>query len=136
MTATAARRLPIGAEVIGPKQTSFRVWAPKARRVEVAIETSVQPDASRTFHPLTAEADGYFAGTVEAGVGAFYRFRLDGDDHLHPDPASRSQPGGPHRSSQVIDPRAFRWNDADWPGVKLRGQIIYEMHVGTFTPAG
>ncbi|MEO6872447.1 MAG: malto-oligosyltrehalose trehalohydrolase [Chthoniobacterales bacterium] len=136
MAKTTARRLPIGAEVSAPEQTDFRVWAPKAERIEVALEASVEPDAERTFHPLTAEGNGYFSGTVAAGAGAFYRFRIAGNEHLHPDPASRAQPGGPHRSSQVIDPRTFRWSDDDWRGLKLRGQIIYELHVGTFTPAG
>lgn len=136
MAATAERRLPIGAEMIGPGQTSFRVWAPKARRVDVALEASAEPDAERSFHALTAEKDGYYSGTISAGAGACYRFRLDGSADLHPDPASRAQPEGPHRSSQVIDPRAFRWTDDQWPGVKLRGQILYELHVGTFTREG
>ncbi len=128
--------MPVGAEVVAPGVTDFRVWAPKAERVEVAIESSTEPDAERSFHPLITEGDDYFSGAVTSGAGSFYRFRLDGDDHLHPDPASRSQPAGPHRSSQVIDPQTFRWNDADWRGVQLEGQVVYELHVGTFTPEG
>ena len=136
MQGQTKRRLPIGAELIGPGETHFRVWAPKAERVDVAIETSAEADAIREFFPLAAESDGYFAGSAPARGGSFYRFRLNGNEDLHPDPASRYQPGGPHRSSSVVDPTAFRWSDADWPGVKLKGQILYEMHIGTFTPEG
>ncbi len=136
VTKNSPRRLPIGAEVCGDNETSFRVWAPNAQRIEVALEASAEPDVERTFHPLDAEENGYFSGILPTGAGSFYRFRLNGDQHLHPDPASRAQPGGPHRASQVIDPRSFRWNDDAWPGVQLPGQVVYEMHVGTFTRAG
>ena len=56
--------------------------------------------------------------------------------HPLPDPASRFQPEGPHGPSEVVDPAAFRWTDGDWAGVPARGQVIYELHVGTFTPEG
>ena len=116
--------------------TSFRVWAPKASRVDVALEDSADPKAHRRFHPLTAEPDGYFAGIIPAQAGDLYRFRLDGAEAFYPDPASRYQAEGPHRSSMIIDPTAFRWSDATWPGIQMPGQIIYEMHVGTFTSEG
>ncbi|HVG01904.1 MAG TPA: alpha-amylase family glycosyl hydrolase, partial [Nitrospira sp.] len=64
-----------------------------------------------------------------------YRYRLDGR-HLYPDPCSRYQPNGPHGPSLIVDGRAFTWNDLAWPGVAMRGQVIYEMHIGTFTPEG
>ncbi len=130
------RRYPIGAEFIGNGHTHFRLWAPKASRIDVVLEASADEDRDRTFHPLTAEDHGYFAGTAPADAGAFYRFRVDGAATFHPDPASRSQPQGPHRSSCVVDPRRFRWSDAAWSGVRLPGQVIYEMHIGTFTPEG
>jgi maltooligosyltrehalose trehalohydrolase len=133
---SSKRRLPIGAELIAPGETHFRIWTPKADRLEVAIEESVEPDAHREFYPLDREPGGYFAGVARAKAGSLYRFRLNGIEHLHPDPASRCQPGGPHRSSCVVDPGTFDWTDGNWPGVTLRGQIIYEMHVGTFTPEG
>ncbi len=137
MTKSATRRrLPIGAEVIAGGRAHFRVWAPNAKRVEVVIEESADPSAERSFHELTAEPMGYFSGVVKAGAGHLYRFRINGAGDFHPDPASRSQPSGPHRSSRVIDPRAFRWSDAAWLGLELKGQVIYEMHVGTFTPEG
>jgi maltooligosyltrehalose trehalohydrolase len=126
------RRLPVGAEV-RPGGVHFRVWAPK-RRVEVLIEDGA---GHKPFN-LEAEDGGYFSGTVtEARHGTLYRFRLDGEDDLHyPDPASRFQPEGPHGPSQVVDPSRFEWSDAGWRGRPLAGQVIYEMHVGTFTPEG
>jgi maltooligosyltrehalose trehalohydrolase len=131
-----SRRLPIGAEPCAFGQTHFRVWAPGAKHLEVAIEESALPNARRDFFDLESEGNGYFSGFAPVGPGGLYRFRLDHSEHLHPDPASRFQPEGPHRSSCVIDPGAFRWTDENWRGVPLRGQVIYEMHVGTFTREG
>lgn len=100
------------------------------------LEKSADEDADGNFIPLEAEADGYFAGVATAGAGAFYRFRIDGAETFYPDPASRSQPQGPHRSSCIVDPKRFQWSDDTWRGVRLPGQIIYEMHIGTFTAEG
>src|SRR5581483_11895905 len=87
--------------------------------------------------PLAAEPGGYFAAAVaEAGPGTRYRFRLDGGERALPDPASRCQPDGPHGPSEVIDPGRFAWSDAGWRGVPPRRLVIYEMHVGSFTPEG
>jgi maltooligosyltrehalose trehalohydrolase len=131
--ALAKRRYPIGAELIGNNQTHFRVWAPKAQQLDLVLEESAAKNAKRTFHPLEAEEDGYFSGVANIGAGACYRFRVNKAENFHPDPASRFQPDGPHGSSCVIDPTTFQWTDSRWPGLKLKGQIIYEMHVGTFT---
>ena len=130
------RRYPIGAEIISENETHFRVWAPKANMLEVVLESSTDRNTDRTFHSLAREQDGYFSGTVSCGAGARYRFRLNGSGDFHPDPASRFQPEGPHGSSYVVDPFAFKWTEANWRGLKLAGQIIYEFHVGTFTPDG
>jgi maltooligosyltrehalose trehalohydrolase len=128
------RRYPIGAELIGENQAHFRVWAPKARKVDVVLEDAA--DAKPKFCPLTAEPGGYFSGAATAGAGARYRFRVNGAENFYPDPASRFQPDGPHGSSCIVNPTKFRWSDADWPGLKLKGQIFYEMHIGTFTKEG
>jgi len=121
--------LHIGAVVLPQGGTHFRVWAPRRRTVEVVVE-------GRAFE-LAPEDKGYFAGVIQSvGDGALYRFRLDGGGHLYPDPASRYQPKGPHGPSQVVDPNRFKWTDQGWRGVDLRGQVIYEMHIGTFTREG
>jgi len=128
------RRYPIGAEVVGENQTHFRLWAPKARELDVVLEHS--PSLERTFHSLTPEPRGYFSGAINAGVGSRYRFRVNGREIFYPDPASRFQPDGPHGPSCIVDPRQFKWTDSQWPGITLKGQIIYEMHIGTFTKEG
>lgn len=119
-------RLPVGAEST-KKGVFFRVWAPKSKHAGVSL-------AQGKF-PLEAEGNGYYSGTVkEAGVGDLYRYELDSG--AFPDPASRFQPEGVHGPSQVVDPGAFTWTDANWKGVQRDGQVIYEMHIGTFTPEG
>ena len=131
----AARRLPVGAEVLPDGTVHFRVWAPHRQRVAVLLEYAPE---RREFVELEPERDGgYFSGAADdAGVGTLYRYLLDDDPKPYPDPASRFQPNGPDGPSQVVDPNAFRWTDGDWPGIGPEGQVIYEMHVGTFTPEG
>ena len=131
------RRYPIGVEIVhetdGSRLAHARVWAPGHHSVELVIEDDLTGNSDS---PLMAEGNGYFSGyTPNASVGTRYRFRLDGGDAF-PDPASRFQPDGPHGPSMVVDPTQFEWTDADWPGVSIDGQVIYEMHVGTFTTAG
>jgi maltooligosyltrehalose trehalohydrolase len=123
------RRLPVGAEPIDRERSHLRVWAPAASRVDVVIE-----GCGGT--PLSSESSGYFSGIIDASTGARYRFRLDEGEQTYPDPASRFQPDGPHGASEIIDPCGFPWSDLAWPGVALPGQVIYELHVGTFTPEG
>lgn len=127
--AAAARRLAVGAEPQPDGGAHLRVWAPDRRTVSVVIDDRDTP--------LTREEDGYFSGHVEAAHdGARYWFRLDDGDRLYPDPASRYQPDGPHGASTVVDPGRFAWTDAEWRGSVIEGQVIYELHVGTFTPEG
>lgn len=127
------RRYPIGAEVQPDGGTHFRVWAPRPKKVDVVLE--VGPGAPVTVE-LKPQAEGYFAGLVpQAAEGTRYRFRLD-DAGCFPDPMSRYQPDGPHGASQVVDPAGFRWNDSQWQGVGLEGQVLYEIHIGTFTREG
>ncbi|HWQ55369.1 MAG TPA: malto-oligosyltrehalose trehalohydrolase [Bryobacteraceae bacterium] len=127
------RRYPIGAEPSSAGGVHFRVWAPVRKTVEVVLEDG--PGAPDTV-ALTAEEGGYFSGlAASAAEGTRYRFRLDGEG-LYPDPASRFQPDGPHGCSRVVDPRSFEWTDSPWKGLLLEGQVLYEMHVGTFTRDG
>ncbi len=126
------RRLPIGGEVAPRGGVNFRVWAPHRRRVAVHIDGSVGSDVE-----LAHEAGGYFSGWVaEAQESSRYCFLLDDEPTLYPDPASRFQPSGPHGTSQVIDPSRFEWSDQGWRGVHLPGQVVYELHLGTFTQDG
>ncbi|HEX9006045.1 MAG TPA: malto-oligosyltrehalose trehalohydrolase, partial [Bacteroidota bacterium] len=86
---------------------------------------------------LAAEGNGYYSTLMaELKAGTRYRFRLDDNPTLLPDPASRFQPEGPSGPSQVIDPDAFVWSDKDWGGLRPWGNVGYEMHIGTFTPPG
>ncbi len=128
---TYKRRVPVGAEpASNGTGTHFRVWAPQAKSVDVVFEDK-RPSVS-----LTAEANGYFSGFAsQVSAGATYKYALDGGE-AYPDPASRYQPNGPHGFSQLIDPGAFEWPDSDWGGVNLAGQVIYEVHLGTFTEGG
>jgi maltooligosyltrehalose trehalohydrolase len=127
-----SRRLPVGAEVYGGA-VHFRAWAPRHDRVGVVVESG----RAAGEHLLEAAGGGYFSGAISGvGAGSLYRFRLGGGSQPFPDPVSRFQPDGPHGPSQVIDPAAFRWTDGDWRGVSLRGQVLYELHVGTFTREG
>ncbi|HEY3886663.1 MAG TPA: alpha-amylase family glycosyl hydrolase, partial [Vicinamibacterales bacterium] len=132
-TTDIARRLSAGAELQSAGGAHVRVWAPACERVEL-----VAPDETRAGRtlPMEKEPDGHFSVfDPEGRAGGRYWFRLDGD-RLRPDPASRFQPDGPHGPSQYIDPGAFRWSDATWKGVTRTGQVVYEMHIGTFTPEG
>ena len=114
--------------------TSFRVWAPKAERVTVHLATG-EARGEYPMSPSEGEAGVYIASVAGVRAGDRYGFRVNDEDPL-PDPVSRAQPDGVHGLSQVIDPDAFEWSDERWPGVALPDFVIYEMHVGTFTPAG
>ncbi len=123
-----ARRYPIGAEV-KHDGVHFRVWAPERQKVDVVL-------SNQSVFPLKKEVSGYFSGMIEGlSEGGLYRFRLD-EDVICADPVSRFQPEGVHGWSQVIDPQKFQWTDHDWPGIILKGQILYELHIGTFTASG
>ena len=111
----------------------FRVWAPDARSVEVAFEDVDGKELAPAL-PLTGDADGYFSGSTDGGA-TLYKYRVDGAGPW-PDPCSRYQPHGVHGPSQVVDPAAFTWTDTRWPGIDIEGQVIYELHIGTFTAAG
>jgi maltooligosyltrehalose trehalohydrolase len=131
------RRYPIGAEIHDDGSVSFRVWAPKCRRVELGYGGPDADVGSFRFRELDAEPGGYYSlSLAEIPVGTLYGFRLDGAEKLLPDPASRSQPRGSAGPSAVVDSRRFAWTDHDWPGITPAGQVLYEMHIGTVTRQG
>ena len=127
------RRLPAGAELQPGGGAHFRTWCPDHEAVFLVLERAC--DGAPVEAPLAREPEGYWSGLVGGvAAGDCYRFRIEGERFA--DPASRYQPDGPFGPSQVIDPTTFRWTDATWKGRSLDGAVIYEMHVGTFTPEG
>lgn len=117
----------VGAQYLGDEKVRFRVWAPEARNVKLLIKESYQK-------ALEKEEKGYWSGIAQpAGPGTRYKFELDGKEF--PDPASRSQPEGVHSWSEVVTDET-EWKDKDWKGRQLGDMIIYELHIGTFTPEG
>jgi maltooligosyltrehalose trehalohydrolase len=120
--------MPFGAEV-GPRGVRFSVWAPAAREARVHVDGRVVP--------LDPRPDGFFAGLDEqARAGSRYAFSFDSGDLRVPDPASRFNPEDVHAPSEVVDPEAFLWSDVAWRGRPWHEAVIYELHVGTFTPEG
>jgi maltooligosyltrehalose trehalohydrolase len=131
----SARRhvMPFGAQLLPDGRVRFRLWAPAARRVELLLQS---PPAPARVLPLEMGTDGWSElVTHEAHAGSRYRFRVDGETAV-PDPASRRNGQGVHGPSEVIDPEAFDWTDDDWRAPPWRDSVIYELHVGTFTPEG
>lgn len=121
-------QLPLGAEYLGNGETRFTFWAPAAERVRVTLENGEKV-------PMQRGEDETFAATATAGPGARYKYLVD-DEQGVPDPASRYQPEDVHGPSQVVDPGAFEWRDEDWKGRPWEETILYELHVGSFTPEG
>ena len=118
---------PVGAQ-LHEDGAAFRVWARNHKQASVRIKNRE--------YPLQPEGDGYFVGDVKGvRAGDTYGFLLSGEGPF-PDPASRYQPEGPHGPSQMIDPNGFSWSDQAWQGIKLAHQVIYELHIGTFTREG
>lgn len=119
---------------IAPDGTQFRVWSPKARSIDLIVASS--PELPGSVRPLQKEGEGYFTGGFpDLPAGTRYQFSINGE-HAYPDPASRFQPDGVHGPSEVVDPTRFLWTDAQWTGLKMEDLILYELHVGTFTPHG
>jgi maltooligosyltrehalose trehalohydrolase len=131
-----ARRFPVGAEVMPRGGVHFRVWAPRSKKVALQLSenTNLSDSIANTIE-MEPQENGYFSVFVrDARPGMNYKFKLK--EGSFPDPASRFQPEGPHGPSQIVDGRKFKWTDEQWRGVRREGQIIYEMHIGTFTPEG
>ena len=123
--------MPFGAEVLVDGKTRFRLWAPGAKRV--ALETAAGPLHSHAS--MTALDEGWFEAIVpDAPAGTRYAFRAGGT--RFPDPASRFNPEDVHGASMVVDPLAFDWRDGGWTGRPWEDSVIYELHIGAFTPQG
>jgi maltooligosyltrehalose trehalohydrolase len=108
--------------------TDFAVWAPTTSRVQLRIDG--------VDHPMRRDDRGWWRTEVDAKPGADYAYLLGAGEQLLPDPRSRWQPHGVHGFSRVYDHDAFEWTDASWTGRQLPGAVLYELHIGTFTPEG
>jgi maltooligosyltrehalose trehalohydrolase len=111
-----------------PEPVEFAVWAPVPERVRLQVDGAV--------HGMRRDDDGWWRATVEAGPEADYGFLLGENETPRPDPRSRRQPEGVHGLSRRFDPSAYAWDDDAWTGRPLAGGVVYELHVGTFTPEG
>lgn len=120
-------RLPFGAEYLGDGRTRFTVWAPAAESMDLVLDDRIEP--------MERGEGGAFALTTEAAPGDRYQYRVDGGQEF-PDPASRHQPEDVHGPSVVVDPEAFDWRDAGWKGRPWHETVLYELHVGAFSPEG
>lgn len=124
--------MPFGADLLAGGGAEFRLWAPHAKSVSLVMESG--PEQS----PVAMErSDGcwFTVRSTEAQAGSRYRFLIDGRI-LVPDPASRYQPEGVFGPSEVVDPEAFDWSDEEWKGRPWEEAVVYELHVGAFSPDG
>jgi 1,4-alpha-glucan branching enzyme/maltooligosyltrehalose trehalohydrolase len=133
--------MPFGARVT-PQGVHFRLWAPDCAQVSLCLAQAAeqgehgQPEHTEHILPMNPCEDGWFEfATAVATAGTRYRFRVS-DGLRVPDPASRFNPGDVHAASEVIDPAAFDWKDDGWQGLPWEQAVIYELHVGTFSPGG
>ena len=126
-------RMPFGAELTAEGHVRFRLWAPGAHEVELVLHDGA--DATRSLR-VPAVGEGWFELiTGEARAGSRYKYRIDGKTEV-PDPASRRNPANVHGPSEVVDPTAFEWDDESWRGRPWHEAVVYELHVGTFSPEG
>ena len=122
--------MPFGATPTATGGARFRLWAPGAKRVDLVLPADGSEQA------MQALADGWFETRHErAAPGLRYQYRIDGATRV-PDPASRSNPDDVHGTSALTDPQGFDWPDAAWRGRPWHEAVVYELHVGCFTPAG
>jgi maltooligosyltrehalose trehalohydrolase len=112
------RRMPFGAEI--------RLWAPRAQNLAVEVNSKSLPMPRSGWFELTMR---------EASPGTRYEFTVD-RRHKVPDPASRYQPSGLHGPTEVISPEEFEWQQRSWNGRPWEETILYELHLGTFSPEG
>jgi maltooligosyltrehalose trehalohydrolase len=110
----------------------FRLWAPDAHDMILVLHDGT----AAGDHPLARTEGGLFETWIRgAAPGDTYSYRMDGDEP-RPDPASRYQPQGVHGPSRIVDPETYRWHDEHWQPRRVNDLIVYELHVGTFTPEG
>jgi maltooligosyltrehalose trehalohydrolase len=124
--------MPFGAELIGDS-VRFRLWAPSAKKVDLSLGDG---RGIAQLLPMSSLGDGWYEIlTDKAQAGSLYRYRINGEKEV-PDPASRRNPNDVHGPSEVIDPTEFEWDDDGWRSRPWHEAVIYELHVGTFSPQG
>jgi maltooligosyltrehalose trehalohydrolase len=116
----------LGAFPLGDGHAGFRVWAPLPERIALR--------AGRVEHALEPVGYGVYEAVIEAEPGTDYEYVLDGS--ALPDPYARWQPEGIRGPSRLLDTAAFEWSDGDWQPPAVGELVLYELHVGTFTPEG
>lgn len=120
-----------GINYAGNERCEFKVWAPLLNKVSLKITSPTEK-----VIPMEKDKEGYWKTTVRGITPGTKYFYFLNDEKDRADPASHFQPEGVHGVSQVIDHSAFVWSDENWRGIPLSEMIIYELHVGTFTPHG
>ena len=123
--------MKVGSQYLGNNVCEFILWSPLKEKVAVHL---VSPEEK--LLPMSEQEQGYWylkAENIEPGT--LYYYQLE-DAVDRPDPASHFQPQGVHEASAVIDHSNTNWQDSQWAGIPLEEMIIYELHVGTFTPEG
>jgi 1,4-alpha-glucan branching enzyme/maltooligosyltrehalose trehalohydrolase len=130
--------MPFGARIT-PQGVQFRLWAHDRARISLCLAQERDEDGGQgqpeQMLPMEPCEGGWFELTAAAAAGTRYRFRVS-DDLRVADPASRFNPDDVHGASEVVDPAAFDWEDEGWRGLPWEQAVIYELHVGTFSPAG
>ncbi|MBA3913985.1 MAG: malto-oligosyltrehalose trehalohydrolase [Acidobacteriales bacterium] len=118
-----------GAQYLGDGRTSFAVWAPRRKHLDLCLQR-----AGKTLQlPMQGDATGLFCVEADAAPGDLYSYEID--DLAVPDPVSRALPKVVHGPTEIVDP-AYPWTDLSWKGVSFREYVLYELHVGTFSPEG
>ncbi len=126
---TFVHRMNFGAEMGADGNVTFRVWAPEASTLQLELSSA------GTLLPMQSISNGCHELTIPASHGTLYRFVLPSGLRV-PDPASRYQPNDAGGPSMVVDPRRFQWRCTDWKGRSWDEAVLYELHIGTFTPEG
>ena len=122
--------MPFGVECRDDGSVRFRLWAPAAQKVALCLT-----DSNKRLAMNRLDGGWFELNTHAAKPGTKYKFRIN-DAHEVPDPASRFQPEDVHGPSQVISPTSFDWQENAWRGRRWEEAVIYELHIGTFTPDG
>ncbi len=116
---------------------TFDVWAPRAQRLRLSLGSSLDAGAQERVVEMKRGDDDWWTPVEPVPAGEVdYGYLIDDEDSPVPDPRSRRQPSGVHQRSRTFDPAAYAWSDGAWTGRQLAGAVIYELHVGTFTPEG